>query len=85
MNLIENITLQQLISEKISENMHLKEYDLILGLFCFLISLVWGSYKIRKWVNQEDEKENIYFNVKIIGSLIGLFVLGIGLILRYIF
>ena len=66
--------------------MNTKEFELIFGLLCLLISIIWGFHLIKEWNNT---KKNDYmmksFSIELIGGLIIFFMIGIAGIYRYFF
>ncbi|MCL8009569.1 hypothetical protein M8845_19280 [Gelidibacter japonicus] len=59
--------------------MSTKEFELIFGILCLLISIIWGYYEIKDW-NKTKKDDYIIksFSIEIIGGLIAFFMIGIA-------
>lgn len=61
-----------------------KEFELIFGILCLLISIIWGYYEIRDWNKmKKDDYMLKSFSIEIFSGLIVFFVIGIIGIYRY--
>ncbi|SFU45448.1 hypothetical protein SAMN05216480_10433 [Pustulibacterium marinum] len=64
--------------------MNTKEFELILGILCLLMSIFWGYYEIKDWNKmRKDDYMLKSSSIKIIGALIAFFMIGIAGIYRY--
>lgn len=63
-----------------------REFELIFGLIFFLISIIYGFYKIKDWRKiQKDDYMLKSFSIKTIGGLVVFFIIGVVGIYRYFF
>tara|TARA_R110002072_G_C7766330_1_gene518772 strand:+ start:180 stop:380 length:201 start_codon:yes stop_codon:yes gene_type:complete len=64
--------------------MNNREFEIIFGIICMIISILLGLREIKIWNNLEKEDYILKsFSVKKIGAIIGLFLVGIAGIYRY--
>ena len=64
--------------------MNTKEFELIFGIICLLISIIWGYYEIKDWNRmKKDDYMLKSFSINIIVGLIAFFMIGIAGIYRY--
>ena len=67
-----------------SKEMNEKEYELIFGIICLLVSFIWGYYEIKDWNKmKKDDYMLKSYSIEIIGGLIAFFMIGVAGIYRY--
>ena len=67
-----------------SKEMNEKEYELIFGIICLLVSIIWGYYEIKDWNKmKKDDYMLKSYSIEIIGGLIAFFMIGVAGIYRY--
>lgn len=65
--------------------MNTKEFELIIGIVCLLISIIWGFYEIKVWNKTKEDDYMLKSNsIQIIAGLTIFFMIGIAGIYRYL-
>jgi hypothetical protein len=64
--------------------MSTKEFELIFGILCLLISIIWGFFEIKDWNRmKKDDYMLKSYSIEIITGLIVFFMIGVAGIYRY--
>jgi hypothetical protein len=64
--------------------MSTKEFELIFGILCLLLSIIWGFFEIKDWNRmKKDDYMLKSYSIEIITGLIVFFMIGVAGIYRY--